>query len=58
MVEAVSQIIVAETGNKRTNITDEDVTQCMKDLGTWFETNASAHYTAKMAPTANGATAD
>ena len=49
---------MAETGNKRTNITDEDVTQCIKDLSTWFQTNALAHYEAKMAQTANVATAD
>ena len=44
MVEAsgASRIVVAETGNKRTNITDADVTQCIRDLASWFQANAAA----------------
>ena len=52
MVEAqgASKIQVAETGNKRQAITDEDVLQTIKDMAAWFQTNATAHYEAKMAP--------
>ena len=60
MVEAsgASRIVVAETGNKRQNITDEDVNQCIKDLAAWFKENASAYYESALAPTANKAAAD
>ena len=60
MVEATggSRIVVAETGNKRTNMTEQDTIQCIKDLAGWLETNAAAHYTAQMVPKANSATAD
>ena len=60
MVEAsgASRIVVAETGNKRTNITEQDTQSTIRDLASWFETNAAAHYTAQMVPKANGATAD
>ena len=37
MVEAApKKIQVAEMGNKRKEISDEDVTQCIKDLASWF----------------------
>ena len=60
MVEATggSRIVVAETGNKRTNITEQDTVQCIKDLAGWLESNAASHYTEQMVPKANGATAD
>ena len=55
MAEAAhSRIVVAETGNKRTGITEEDVTQCIKDLASWLQTNAAAHYNSAMAPRENG----
>ena len=60
MVEAqgASRIVVAETGNKRTNITEQDTVQCIKDLAGWLETNAASHYTTQMVPKANGAAAE
>ena len=60
MVEAsgASRIVVAEMGNKRTNITEQDTVQCIKDLAGWLETNAASHYTAQMVPKANGAAAE
>lgn len=45
-----SRIVVAETGNKRTNISEQDVEQCVKDLAAWMETNAPSFYAAKLAP--------
>ena len=49
MVEASSggaagRIVVAETGNKRRNISDEDLAQCVKDLASWMQENAAAHF--------------
>ena len=61
MVEAggsAGQIVVAETGNKRQNISDEDLAQCVKDLAAWMEANAAAHYSSRMAGTANQASAE
>ena len=61
MVESTggaSRIVVAETGNRRTNISDEDLTQCIKDLASWFQTNAASHYEQTIAPRANAAAAD
>ena len=55
MAEAAhSRIVVAETGNRRTGITEQDVTQCIKDLASWLQTNAAAHYNGVMAPRENG----
>ena len=60
MVEATggSRIVVAEMGNKRTDMTEQDTVQCIKDLAGWLETKATAHYTEQMVPKANNATAD
>ena len=62
MVEASTggpgQIVVAETGNKRSHISDEDLAQCVKDIASWLQEKASAHYQAKMASAANAASAD
>ena len=62
MVEASTggpgQIVVAEMGNKRKNISDEDLAQCIKDIASWLQEKASAHYESRMAPTANGASAE
>ena len=59
MVEAhAPRIVVAETGNKRQNISDEDLVQCIKDVVAWLQENAPAHYTAKIEGAANTATAD
>ena len=61
MVEAggaAGQIVVAEMGNKRRNISDEDIAQCVKDLATWMETNAADFYQSKMVPVANAASED
>ncbi len=59
MVEAApKKIQVAEMGNKRKEISDSDVAQCVKDLAGWFESKASAHYTSKMEPKANAASQD
>ena len=52
------RIVVAETGNKRREISNEDVMQCVKDLAGWFQSNAAAHYESKMAPVANSASED
>ena len=53
MVESsgASRIQVAEMGNKRQNISQEDVNQCIKDLGAWFAENAKAHYQSAMTST-------
>ena len=50
MVEASagSKIVVAESGNKRKAITNEDVMQCIKDLSGWFETNAADYFNSKL----------
>ena len=56
MVEAApKKIQVAEMGNKRKEISDEDVTQCIKDLASWFQSNGADHHSSKMAPAANAA---
>ena len=31
-----SEIVVAESGNKRKTITAEDVEQCIKDIAGWY----------------------
>ena len=60
MVEAqgASRIVVAETGNRRRNISDQDVLQCIRDIAAWLQTNAEAHYTEKMADKENLSNAD
>ena len=60
MVEAsgASKIQVAETGNKRQAISDEDVLQTIKDVAVWLQTNAAAHYESQMAPKANQVSED
>ena len=55
MVEAIgpAKIAVAESGNRRQGISDEDIEQCIKDIAEWLQTNASKHYNERMAPVAN-----
>ena len=51
MVEAAAgQIVVAETGNRRQEITDADVTQCIKDIAQWLKEKAPGHHAEKMEP--------
>ena len=33
-----SKIVVAETGNKRTDLSNEDVNQAITDIAQWFNT--------------------
>ena len=44
MVEATAEkkITVSEEGNRRKNITSDDVKQTLNDLTEWFKTNAPA----------------
>ena len=60
MVESTTsgRVVVAETGNKRRNISDEDLAQCVKDIASWLQEKASDHFNQNMAGTANTATAD
>jgi sensor c-di-GMP phosphodiesterase-like protein len=43
-----SKIQVAETGNKRTAVTDDDVSQAINDLGTWLKTNVPEYAAANL----------
>ena len=43
-MESSSKISVAETGNKRETITNEDVNQALIDLAQWFTTNAADYF--------------
>ena len=47
-----SKIVVAETGNRRTEISNEDLTQCLKDITSWIQQNAPAHFNNVMQPRA------
>ena len=60
MVQANHQLSmqVAETGNKRKGQTGDDVTQCLKDLSSWFKEKASSYHSSKLEPAAGKATAD
>ena len=50
------KIEVAEMGNKRKAITEEDIAQCIKDLAGWFQSNGQGHFESKMAPNAGKVT--
>jgi hypothetical protein len=43
-----SKITVAETGNKRAAITDEDVAQAINDLSQWLKTNVPEYAAANL----------
>ena len=59
MVESTSaaKIVVAESGNKRKTIGDEDVEQCVKDMTGWFQSKAADYYKNNLENT-KGATSD
>lgn len=41
-----SKITVAETGNKRSTLTNEDVSQAIVDIAQWFKTKAPKSFLA------------
>jgi hypothetical protein len=43
-----SKIQVAETGNKRSTLSNADVNQAILDISQWFKTNATEYYTQHM----------
>lgn len=43
-----SKITVAETGNKRNALSNEDVSQAIVDIAQWFKTKAPKYFEAKM----------
>lgn len=48
MVSQASKIEVAESGNKRTNISDDDVRQALTDIGGWMQNKAAKHFETHM----------
>ena len=43
-----SKIVVAETGNKRTDLSNEDVNQAITDIAQWFNTKQPKYFEANM----------
>ena len=54
MVSQASKIEVAESGNKRTTISDDDVRQALTDIGSWMQSNAAKHFEAHLKVQASG----
>lgn len=48
MVESKAKITVAATGNKRENISAEDIYQALNDITEHFKVNASGYYEAHL----------
>jgi hypothetical protein len=44
IIEMESKIQVAETGNKRSALTEADIVQAILDVDEWFKKNAPALY--------------
>lgn len=44
-MESHKKFVVDEGGNKRTNVTIDDIKQAMNDIIQWFKTNAPTYYT-------------
>lgn len=42
------KFVVDEGGNKRLQITLDDIKQALNDITEWFKSNASSYYSAKL----------